>query len=121
MTIKTARLQNDNDWNDLQAALEGSFAPISAVRGVLARARDIGAISVILEEDYLDRDFSAEFAAFYARVFKRFPKLCRRFHFFAEDVVPLLNHPDPQKVAEGLSSLSMAGKYLGYKIGRAHV
>jgi hypothetical protein len=118
MSITSADLKTDQDWLTLRAALEPQGVSISSVRGVLDRARELGAISVIVEEDYLDRDFSAEFAAFYSRVFKRFSKICRRFHFFSDEVAPILNDPDPQKVAEGLACLSKSGKYLGYAVAR---
>lgn len=117
MTVTSAKLQSDADWQALQKVLEGSQS-IQAVEGVLRRARELGAISVIVEEDYLDRDFSAEFSAFYSGVFKRFPKLCRRFHFFAADVDQILNDPSPDNVLSGLTSLSNSGSYLGYIVAR---
>jgi hypothetical protein len=81
MTITSADLKTDQDWAALRDVFEAQGAAIESVRGTLDRARELGAVSVIVEEDYLDQDFSAEFAAFYSRVFKRFAKLCRRFHF----------------------------------------
>lgn len=118
MTITSADLKTDNDWIVLRDAFETQGVTIGSVRGILDRARELGAVSVIVEEDYLDQDFSAEFAAFYSRVFKRFAKLCRRFHFFSSDVTAILNDPDPRKVAEGLSTLSKDAKYLGYVVAR---
>jgi hypothetical protein len=118
MTITSADLKTDDDWNALREAMEPQGIAIGSVRGVLDRARELGAISVIVEEEYLDQDFSAEFAAFYSRVFKRFPKLCRRFHFFSSEVTAILHEADPQKVSEGLSALSKGAKYLGYVVAR---
>jgi len=54
MTVTSAKLQSDADWQALQKVLEGSQS-IQAVEGVLRRARELGAISVIVEEDYLGR------------------------------------------------------------------
>jgi hypothetical protein len=117
MTVTTAKLESDGEWQALEAAIAGSNV-IPAVQGVLKRARELGAKSVVVEEDYLDRDFSAEFAAFYAGVFRRFPKLCRRFHFFAADVTPILNEQRPQAVLDGLTTLSDNGDYLGYVVAK---
>ena len=118
MTITSADLNTPGDWDSLRDTLEPSGRPVASVRGILARAQELGARSVVVEDDYLDQDFSAEFAAFYSRVFKRFTKLCRRFHFFRGDVTPILNEPDPLKVAEGLSGMSGKGDYLGYVVAR---
>jgi len=117
MPVTSAKLANDLDWQNLQAALSNGRS-IPAVDGVLKRARGLGATSVIVENDYLDRDFSAEFSAFYAGVFKRFPKLCRRFHFFGEDITDLLNEADPQKIIESLNKISDSDRYLGYIVAR---
>jgi hypothetical protein len=117
MTVTSAKLENDSDWQSLKTTLCGGRT-IPAVDNILKRARELGAVFVIVENDYLDRDFSAEFAAFYSGVFKRFPKLCRRFHFFSEDITQLLDEPDPQKIAEGLTNSSNEGKYVGYVVAR---
>jgi hypothetical protein len=102
----SADLKTDNDWIALRETLEPQGMTIGGVRGILDRTRELGAISVVVEEEYLDQDFSAEPAAFYSRVFRRFPKLCRRFHFFSSEVTAVLNDADPQKVSEGLSHYS---------------
>lgn len=44
---------------------------------------DLGATSLIEEPHYFDRDYLAEFSAFYAISSKGYPNVCRRFHFFS--------------------------------------
>jgi hypothetical protein len=42
----------------------------------------IGARSVLVEHDYIDHDFLDDFAAYYVRCFKDYPRKCSRLHFF---------------------------------------
>ena len=46
--------------------------------------RDLEAAVVIEEPNYFDRDYLAEFAAFYSISSKGYPNICRRFHFFSD-------------------------------------
>lgn len=43
---------------------------------------DLGAKSILIEPTYFDRDYLAEFAAFYCTSSAGYPNICRRFHFF---------------------------------------
>lgn len=43
---------------------------------------DLGARSILIEPTYFDRDYLAEFAAFYCSSSAGYPNICRRFHFF---------------------------------------
>ncbi len=42
--------------------------------------------SVVVEEDYMDRNFSKSYARFYSRTFRDFERRTKRFHFFSADV-----------------------------------
>jgi len=44
---------------------------------------DLGAQTVLEEPNYFDRDYLAEFAAFYCKSTAGYPNTCRRLHFFA--------------------------------------
>src|SRR5690606_41248193 len=47
----------------------------------------IGTKVLVVEPNYFDRDFLAEFAAFYGTSARGYKNICRRVHFFdAEDV-----------------------------------
>lgn len=48
--------------------------------------RDLGILAVIEEPNYFDRDYLAEFSAFYAISARGYPNICRRFHFFRAPV-----------------------------------
>ena len=47
---------------------------------------ELGAKTILREPKYFDRDYLAEFAAFYSVSSKGYPNICERFHFFAEKV-----------------------------------
>ena len=49
--------------------------------------------SYVLEDPYIDRDYSADYAQFYARTFRAHERYCKRVHFFSCDIAPLLQRP----------------------------
>ena len=49
--------------------------------------KDLDAKSYIVEEKYIDRDYSADYSHFYARIFRHHDRHCKRVHFFSDDAV----------------------------------
>ena len=47
---------------------------------------DLGALTVIEEQNYFDRDYLAEFSAFYSVSSKGYENICRRLHFFSKEI-----------------------------------
>ncbi|HVV85776.1 MAG TPA: hypothetical protein VHE35_22105 [Kofleriaceae bacterium] len=47
---------------------------------------DLGARSILIEPHYFDRDYLAEFSAFYATSTAGYPNVCQRLHVFAREV-----------------------------------
>lgn len=43
---------------------------------------EINAQQIIIEEDYISKDFLHDYASYYAFCFAKYPKFCRRVHFF---------------------------------------
>lgn len=43
---------------------------------------DLGASVILVENDYVDRDFIEDYAGYYARCFGKYESLCTRLHFF---------------------------------------
>ena len=77
---------------------------------------DLSATSVIEESNYFDRDYLAEFAAFYSVSSKGYPNICRRFHFFSEKI-----NRDTLRRAAGGSEKSikkLQESYLGFIVLR---
>jgi hypothetical protein len=44
----------------------------------------LNAQTIVVEPDYTDRDFLEDFAGYYIRCFKDYPRRCTRLHFFSE-------------------------------------
>jgi len=76
--------------------------------------RVLGAKTILVENDYIDRDFLDDFTGYYVRCFKAYSRKCSRFHFFdaefdEEDFTTLL------KGAEKKISLpDFQNAYLGF-------
>lgn len=48
--------------------------------------KDLGAKTIIEEQNYFDRDYLAEFATFYSVGASGYPNVCRRIHFFSSEI-----------------------------------
>ena len=110
-------LSDDSDWSNLSLSIDPQNN-ISAVKGVLKHLKILSAKSVIIENEYLDRDFTAAFSEFYATVFKRHTKLCRRFHFFRIDITNIFLETDPAKLSQGLQESGENDEYIGFVVVR---
>jgi hypothetical protein len=73
----------------------------------------LGACTIIVEEEYVDRDFLEDFAAYYVRCFAPYKRVCARLHFFSADIADgeflkiLLREGDSGAIREG---------YLGFVV-----
>jgi hypothetical protein len=45
----------------------------------------LDAKTIVVEQDYVDRDYMADYAAYYATCMERYGPHCRRLHFFSKD------------------------------------
>lgn len=77
---------------------------------------DLGATSVLEEPNYFDRDYLAEFTAFYGISSKGYPNICRRIHVFS---VPL-NRSKLRNAASGNKKVieRLSAAYLGFMVLR---
>lgn len=78
-------------WERLSQELGGH--DLDVVRNTIRHLRVLGARSYVLENPYIDRDYSADYLHFYARTFRTHERHCQRAHFFSTDVSPLLARP----------------------------
>lgn len=76
----------------------------------------LGAESVIEEPHYFDRDYLAEFAAFYSASARGYPNRCRRLHFFRGNI----GRTDLQRMAESSAARDpeLDQRYLGFVVLR---
>jgi hypothetical protein len=72
-------------WGEVTSRYRG-LGPSSPLEWIFEHATALGAASVLLEHQYLDRDYRDEYRQFYANTFRWVPDRCERLHFWdAED------------------------------------
>jgi len=79
---------------------------------------DIGAKTCVLENQYIDKDFTIDYQKFYSRSFRQIGKITKRIHFFSnefsyEEFIGLLNDN-----AGGLTRSQLSESYLGFVVIR---
>ncbi|ESQ79145.1 hypothetical protein [Asticcacaulis benevestitus] len=112
----SAYLLNDDGWLRLSDHLKVGQKSSKITDTLIRHLRELGAVTVLAEDEYLDRDFTEAFAAYYSKLFKRHSKLCRRLHFFKCDLTETLTVDSPSEMAERLKSCQ--DDYLGYVVLR---
>lgn len=50
----------------------------------LSKDKGIGAETILIEADYISKDYLVDYAAYYASCFDEYPKVCKRIHFFSK-------------------------------------
>jgi len=58
----------------------------SQLKYLKAYLRGAGVRCVVVEQNYFDRDYLDEFAAFYSKSARGYPNICQRLHFFKIDL-----------------------------------
>lgn len=64
---------------------QGNQDPIVNIRAMISQP-PLNCLSVVFECGYVDADYQDEFAAFYAKSFKKYPQRCTRLHFFSKRI-----------------------------------
>lgn len=101
----------------------GEHDPLGALGGANSRdylrcyLADLGATVVIEEPFYFDRDYLAEYAAFYCTSARGYGNLCRRLHFFAGEGIDRGTVERAAGDAEDALLLLREG-YLGFAVVR---
>ena len=78
-------------WSRLGRILGGGG--LDVVRNTIRHLRVLDVKCYVLEDPYIDRDYSADYAQFYALTFHAHERHCKRVHFFSQDISPLLQRP----------------------------
>lgn len=63
------------------------------VKNTLRHLRVLDSRSYVVEDPYIDRDYSTDYAQFYARTFRLHQRHCKRIHFFSQDISQVLRRP----------------------------
>jgi hypothetical protein len=64
-------------------ALLGDLVPTNQVKYLQRYLADMSVRSVLIEDQYFDRDYLSEFSAFYSQNARGYPNICKRIHFFS--------------------------------------
>ncbi|MFC2027878.1 hypothetical protein ACFLU3_04245 [Chloroflexota bacterium] len=98
----------------LRALLEPDYGSTHAVQSILFHmlGRDYAGHpdqckSVIVEREYIDKEFASCYGRFYYRLFMNIPKRCTRLHFFSETIRRI-----------DLANVESTDSYLGYVVVR---
>lgn len=74
----------------------------------------VNAKTIIVEKEYIDKDYLEDFASYYVRCFKDYKRKCSRFHFFSKN----FDKTKFQKLLEGdeseLNITDLQKTYLGF-------
>ena len=88
ITYTVQSLDTADAWDRLAHALGDGHPEV--VRSTIRHLRILGAKSYVLEDPYIDRDYTADYLHFYAGTFRKYARHCKRAHFFSDDVPSLL-------------------------------
>ena len=87
-----ALLHSEEDWYQLEHVLSGGNQNSNSahvVQGVIRHLKNINVESYLIEEKYIDRDYSSDYRYFYAQTFRTYGRHCKRIHFFAANIETL--------------------------------
>ena len=91
ITHNVEPLDSPESWSRLACLLGGEA--LDVVRNTIRHLRVLNAKSYVVEDPYIDQDYSADYSQFYARTFRTHERHCKRVHFFSCDISPLLKRP----------------------------
>ena len=79
ITYAVEPLDTAETWAKLAEDLGDGHPEV--VNSTIRHLRALGVKSYVLEDPYIDRDYSADYLQFYARTFRTYPRHCKRAHF----------------------------------------
>ena len=91
ITHNVGLLDSPESWSRLACLLGGEA--LDVVRNTIRHLRVLNVKSYVLEDPYIDQDYSTDYSQFYARTFRTHERYCKRVHFFSDDISPLLQRP----------------------------
>jgi hypothetical protein len=104
----------DDKGKKVLLSLLGGDTDSRCAQPLYDHALALGAKFLLIEEPYIDRDYSADFVAFYSSVFKTYPRHTKRLHLFQQDASGLFAENFVQQAA----ATSEEYGYLGFVVIR---
>jgi hypothetical protein len=116
MATRVLDLTTPQHWADLELFLNKEQGNPQITSTLVRHLRELNARAALLDDDYIDRDFSEAYSAFYAKTFKRHSKVCQRLLFFSCG----LDFLKTSSVAEAAKRLELEStqSYLGHVVIR---
>ena len=108
-------LDSQGAWSGLAAELGGE--DLDVVRNTVRHLRELDAKSYVVEDPYIDRDYSTDYVYFYARTFGAHERNCKRIHFFCKDISPVLRWPLSTEQLDRIRDFTSAN-YCGFCVIR---
>ena len=108
-------LDTADAWVSLADALGDGHPEV--LHSTIRHLRILGVKSYVLEDPYIDRDYSADYLHFYARTFRTHARHCKRAHFFSDDISPLLGQPRSTEQLRQLRQVARSS-YCGFCVIR---
>ena len=115
ITYTVEALNTAAAWAKLAEVLSDGHPQV--VQSTIRHLRILGVKYYVLENPYIDRDYSADYLHFYARTFRTHARHCKRAHFFSDDICSLFGQP---RSTEQLDELRRVGRssYCGFCVIR---
>lgn len=85
---------------------------------LLGYLTDIGAKTIVVENEYTDGDYLEDFASYYVRCHERYDRRCKRLHFFSAKITAEILRALCLNTAEPAVSASFVSSYLGFVVAR---
>ncbi len=79
------QIDNQDDYEKLDGILDVEFGPIAIAQELKNNISDVVS-GVLVEHDYIDKDYRSTFYNFYAKMGRAYRQDCVRLHFFDKDV-----------------------------------
>jgi len=76
----------------------------------------LGARTVVVENDYIDRDYLEDYAGYYVRCFERYQRVCTRLHFFQAAFDRQAFEALLTGSATGIDQRTLNDSYLGFVV-----
>jgi hypothetical protein len=79
---------------------------------------DIAAQTIVVQDDYIDRDYLEDFASYYVRCFRPYKSHCARLHFFKNTFTPEQLEKLIVGEEDGLTQKDLQDNYVGFMVVR---
>jgi hypothetical protein len=112
--VRLTAVTLDEEGRKVLLSILGAGAGNHCAEPLVEHVVEIGGRFMLIEEPYIDRDYSADFVAFYSAAFKAYPRHTRRIHFFLDDVSTLFEHGLAEQAVAKAEKLG----YLGFVVIR---